>query len=74
MGRPSQALRASSPRGGAKELTCVSFVLMPDGRAVPAGELTAGETAEWRARLRERLSESMGEYYAQHPQELEALA
>ena len=56
------------------ELTCVSFVLMPDGRAVPAGELTAGETAEWRARLRERLSESMGDYYAQHPQELEALA
>ena len=66
---PSQALRASSPRGGAKkELTCVSFVIMPDGRTVPADELTAEEHAQWQENMRRRLSENLSDYYTQHPE------
>lgn len=82
---PSQSLRDSSPRrggsqgngqaGGGKrgELTCVSFVMMPDGRTVPVGELTAEEREQWRARMRERLSRGLGEYYTQHPDEYRKL-
>ena len=67
--KPSQALRASSPRGGAKkELTCVSFVIMPDGRTVPADELTAEEHAQWQENMRRRLSENLSDFYTQHPE------
>jgi len=50
-------------------LTCASFVLMPDGRAVPVGELTEEEREQWRANMRERLSSDMSAYYTQHPEE-----
>ena len=52
-----------------KELTCVSFVIMPDGRTVPAEELTAEENAAWQRRMLQRLSENMSDYYTQHPEE-----
>ena len=52
-----------------KELTCVSFVIMPDGRTVRAEELTAEEHAAWQQRMRQRLSENMSDYYTQHPEE-----
>ncbi len=52
-----------------KPLTCASFVLMPDGRAVPVGELTEEEREQWRANMRRRLSEDMSAYYTQHPDE-----
>ena len=52
-----------------KLLTCVSFVLMPDGRTVPVGELTEEEREQWRANMRRRLSEDMSAYYTQHPEE-----
>lgn len=71
--KPLQAQSASSPRGGARELTCVSFVLLPDGRAVPPEELTKEERECWQQDLRERLSETMSAYYAQHPTEFAAL-
>ena len=68
-GKPSQALRASSPRGGAKkEITCVCFVLMPDGRTVPVEDLTEEERAEWHRRQLKRLSEDLSAYYTQHPE------
>lgn len=50
-------------------MTCVSFVLMPDGRTVPVGELTEEEREQWRANMRRRLSEDMSAYYTQHPEE-----
>lgn len=52
-----------------KEITCVSFVLMPDGRAVPVSELSEKERGQWRENMRQRLSESMSAYYTQHPEE-----
>lgn len=52
-----------------KELTCVSFVIMPDGRTVRAEELTAEENAAWQRRMLQRLSENMSDYYTQHPEE-----
>ena len=68
--KPSQARRASSPRGGAKkELTCVSFVIFPDGRTVPADELTPEEHAQWQQNMLRRLSENMSDYYTQHPEQ-----
>ena len=56
-----------------KELTCASFVLMPDGRAVPLRELTEEERERWRESLRARLSETMSDYYARRPEEYAAL-
>lgn len=68
-GKPSQALRASSPRGGAKkEITVKCFVFMPDGRAVPVEALTAEERAAWHERQLQRLSENLSDYYTQHPE------
>ena len=64
-------MRASAPtkRGGRRELSCVSFVIMPDGRTVPVGELTENEREQWRANMRQRLSAELGAYYTQHPEE-----
>lgn len=56
-----------------KELTCVSFVVFPDGRTVPVEELTEQERETWHARMRERLSEAMSGYYTQHPEEFARL-
>ncbi len=52
-----------------KELTCVSYVIMPDGRSVPADELTPEEAAEWQRHMTARLEEGMREFYTQHPEE-----
>ena len=51
-----------------KELTCVSFVIMPNGRTVPADELTAEEHAQWQENMRRRLSENLSDFYTQHPE------
>ena len=73
----SAAAAAPSPQGEGKgrrrELTCVSFVIMPDGRTVPVGELTEEEREQWRAHMRERLSAELGAYYTQHPEEYKRL-
>ena len=52
-----------------KELTCVSYVIMPDGRTVLADELTPEEHAQWQANMLRRLSENMSDYYTQHPEQ-----
>ncbi len=52
-----------------KELTCVSYVIMPDGRTIPADELTQEEAAAWQASMAGRLGEDMSDYYTQHPEE-----
>lgn len=56
-----------------KELTCVSFVVFPDGRTVPVRELTEEERAQWHRSMSERLSEAMSDYYTQHPEEFARL-
>lgn len=53
--------------GKRKEITVKCFVLMPDGRTVPVEELTEEERAAWHRRQLERLSETMSDYYTQHP-------
>ena len=73
-GRPGPSAPTNGRRGvdaGKKrgELTCVSFVIFPDGRTVPVGELTGEEREAWRAKMRERLSRGLGEYYTQHPED-----
>lgn len=69
-GEPSQALRASSPKGGAKkELSFACFVTMPDGRVRSVEDLTPDEKSEWQRRMLQRLSEDMSDYYTQHPAE-----
>lgn len=55
--------------GKRKELTCESFVLMPGRGAVPVGELTAEERAQWQENMRRRLSERLSDYFTQHPEE-----
>lgn len=55
--------------GKRKELKCVSYVIMPDGRTVPVSELTEEEREQWRANMRRRLSEALSDYYTQHPDE-----
>lgn len=52
-----------------KELTCVSYVLMPGRGPVPVDELTEEERAQWHANMRKRLSAEMSAYYSQHPEE-----
>ena len=52
----------------AKELTCRSFVLMPQRGAVPVEELSPAETEIWHKNMRRRLSQDLGAYYAQHPE------
>ena len=52
-----------------KDLTCVSYVIMPDGRSVSADELTTEEAAQWQRNMSERLGEGMSDYYTQHPEE-----
>ncbi len=52
-----------------RELTCVSYVMMPDGRTVKADELTPEENRQWQENMRRRLSEELSAYYTQHPEE-----
>lgn len=56
-----------------KELRCVSYVIMPDGRTVPADELTQEEAAAWQASMAGRLGEAMSDYYSQRPDEYRRL-
>ena len=73
--RDSSPFRGAKKEGGSdshgagrrKELTCVSYVIMPDGRTVPVGELTGEERAQWQENMRRRLSEDLSAYYTQHP-------
>lgn len=59
--------------GKRQEITCRSFVIMPDGRTVPVEELTEEERAQWHRSMKERLSEAMSGYYTQHPEEFARL-
>ena len=52
----------------ARELSCRSFVLMPQRGAVPVEDLSREETEIWHANLRRRLGEELGAFYAQHPE------
>ena len=52
-----------------KELTCVSYVLMPGRGPVTFDELTAEERAQWKERMLRRLSENMSAYYTQHAEQ-----
>jgi len=52
----------------ARELTCRSFVLMPERGAVPVEDLTPKEKAAWHDSLRRRLGADLGAFYAQHPE------
>lgn len=52
----------------AKELSCRSFVLMPQRGPVPVEALTPEETAAWHENMRRRLGQELGAFYAQHPE------
>lgn len=52
----------------ARELSCRSFVLMPQRGAVPVEDLSPAETEAWHANLRRRLGEELGAFYAKHPE------
>lgn len=52
----------------ARELTCVSYVIFPDGRTAAAAELTDEEREQWRENMRRRLSEGLSDWYTQHPE------
>ena len=69
--REQREKRARQAAGGGKrrELTCVSFVIFPDGRTAPVKELTEEERAQWHRNMSERLSEAMSDYYTQRPDE-----
>ena len=59
--------------GKGKELTCVSYVIMPGRGPVPFDELTAEERAQWKERMLQRLRVNMSAYYTQHPEQYERL-
>ena len=46
---------------------------MPDGTTKLLEELTDEERAQWQRNMRERLSETMSDYYTQHPDEYRRL-
>ena len=52
----------------ARELSCRSFVLMPQRGAVPVEDLNRAETETWHENMRRRLGEDLGAFYAQHPE------
>lgn len=52
-----------------RELKCVSYVLVPGREPVRVEDLTAAEKAAWHESLRQRLSEEMSAWYANHPDE-----
>lgn len=56
-----------------RKLTCVSYIIMPDGTTKLLEELTDEERAQWQRNMRERLSETMSDYYTQHPDEYRRL-
>ena len=60
--------------GKRQELTCESFVIMPDGRTVPVRDLTPAEREQWHANMRRRLSETLSAYFTQHPDEYARLS
>lgn len=64
---------AAQKAGKAKELTFACMLLYEDGRAVPFEELTEDELKRWRENAARRLSESMSDYYTQHPDEFARL-
>ena len=55
--------------GKKKELGFVCYVLMPGRGPVPVEELTDAERAQWQENMCRRLSETMSDYYTQHPEE-----
>lgn len=57
-----------------RKLTCVSYVIMPDGRTVPVSELTPAEWEQWQKNMAERFRKTMTEYYTQHPDEYRRLS
>lgn len=66
----------TAKKGGSKRppLTCVSYVIMPDGRTVPVKDLTPEERAQWQENMRRRAAEAMNAYYTQHPDEFARLS
>jgi len=56
-----------------KEITVVGYMILPEGGTVPMEALTPAQRAEFRARAAARLSDRMGAYYAQHPEEFDRL-
>ena len=56
-----------------KELTTVIMVMV-DGKVKPLEDLTDEEHSRMLAAMAHRLTESMSDYYAQHPDEVKELA
>lgn len=56
-----------------KELTTVIMVMV-DGKVKPLEDLTKEEHSRMLAAMAHRLTESMSDYYAQHPDEVKELA
>ena len=56
-----------------KELTTVIMVMV-DGKVKPLEDLTEEEHSRMLAAMAHRLTESMSDYYAQHPDEVKELA
>ena len=55
-----------------KELTTVIMVMV-DGKVKPLEDLTEEEHSRMLAAMAHRLTESMSDYYAQHPDEVKEL-
>ncbi len=51
----------------------VCYLLSEDGTAIPFEELTPEQKAAWQQAAAARLSETMSDYYTQHPEEYWAL-
>ena len=56
-----------------RKLTCVSYIIMPDGKTKLLEELTDEERAQWQKNMRGRLRETISDYYTQHPDEYRRL-
>lgn len=56
-----------------REITCVCYITLEDGRTIELSELTAAEREAWLSNVRRRLSINMSAYYSAHMDEYKRL-
>ena len=64
---------AKSKKPRKSELTFAVYMILEDGSTVPWEELTEEQIRRFRENAARRLSETMSDYYTQHPDEYRAL-
>lgn len=57
-----------------QKLEVVSYVRMPDGSRVPFADLKAEEKQHVREKIAENIGRTLGRYFSEHPEELEAFS